>query len=184
MSDAISKTKVLECICNAINEIVNMPTTHDNARETHACDNERTEKHGDLISRKAAIDALTHKWDGMVISVFDVLKELPSAEPEQKIYAKMSDEEFEKWLYEHGICHPDIHESISCKTVQLLIDYAINELPNTEQERQGRWLKAYGEHEAMGIRPFYRYCSRCNEATGFPYKYCPNCGARMDGDSE
>lgn len=35
----------------------------------------------DLIERQDAIDALTHKWDGMVTSVFDVLKELPSAEP-------------------------------------------------------------------------------------------------------
>lgn len=35
----------------------------------------------DCVSRQAAIDALTHKWDGMVTSVFDVLKELPSAEP-------------------------------------------------------------------------------------------------------
>lgn len=51
--------------------------------ETHACVCERTETHGDLISRKAAIDAMTHKWDGMVTSVFDVLKELPSAEPER-----------------------------------------------------------------------------------------------------
>jgi hypothetical protein len=38
----------------------------------------------DLISRQAAIDALTHKWDGMVTSVFDVLKELPSAQLERK----------------------------------------------------------------------------------------------------
>jgi hypothetical protein len=58
-----------------------------------------------------------------------------SAEPERKIYAKMSDEEFEKWLYEHGICHTDVHETISCKAVQLLIDYAINELPSAEPER-------------------------------------------------
>lgn len=46
--------------------------------------------------------------------------------------------------------------------------------------RHGKWLKAYGDHEAFGIRPFYRYCSCCNEATVFPYNYCPNCGARMD----
>ena len=44
------------------------------------------EKEGkpDLISRQAAIDALTHEWDGMVTSVFDVIKSLPSAQPEQK----------------------------------------------------------------------------------------------------
>ena len=48
--------------------------------------------------------------------------------------------------------------------------------------RHGKWLKAYGDHEAFGVRPFYRYCSKCNEATVFPYNYCPNCGARMDED--
>ncbi len=36
----------------------------------------------DLIDRQAAIDALTHKWDGMVTSVFDVVNSLPSAQPE------------------------------------------------------------------------------------------------------
>ena len=36
----------------------------------------------DLISRQAAIDALTHKWDGMVTSVFDVINSLPSAQPD------------------------------------------------------------------------------------------------------
>ncbi len=47
----------------------------------------------DLISRQAAIDALTHKWDGMVTSVFDVLKELPSAEPERKTGQWIIDDE-------------------------------------------------------------------------------------------
>ena len=48
--------------------------------------------------------------------------------------------------------------------------------------RQGKWLRAYGDHEAFGVRPFYRYCSECNEATVFPYNYCPNCGADMRGE--
>ena len=34
----------------------------------------------DLISRQAALDALLHDWDGMVTSVFDVLKAVPSAQ--------------------------------------------------------------------------------------------------------
>lgn len=36
----------------------------------------------DLIDRQAAIDALTHKWDGMVTSVFDVINSLPPAQSE------------------------------------------------------------------------------------------------------
>ena len=37
-----------------------------------------------LISAQAVIDALTHKWNGMVTSVFDVINSLPSAQPERK----------------------------------------------------------------------------------------------------
>lgn len=44
---------------------------------------ERQEDDGKyLIDRQAAIDAFTHKWDGMVTSVFDVINSLPSAQPE------------------------------------------------------------------------------------------------------
>ena len=62
------------------------------------------------------------------------LNEVPSAQPERIIYANMSDEEFERWLYEHGICNPNIHESIPCDAVPLLIDNAISELPSAEPE--------------------------------------------------
>jgi len=65
----------------------------------------------------------------------EIEDELPSAQPERIIYANMSDEEFEKWLYEHGICNPNIHESIPCDVVPLLIDNAISELPPTQPER-------------------------------------------------
>ena len=44
-----------------------------------------------------------------------------------KIWEVTSDEKFENWLREHGICHPDIHESIPCSIVPLLISYAIEE---------------------------------------------------------
>ena len=93
----------------------------------------------DLISRQAAIDALNGEIEitgrtnaeavkGYVRLVKDRLERLPSAQPERTVYENMSDEQFEEWLYEHGICHPDIHESIPCSAVPLLIDNAINEL--------------------------------------------------------
>ena len=52
-----------------------------------------------------------------------------------------------------------------------------------ESQKSGKWLKAYGDHEAFGARPFYRYCSECNELTVWEYNYCPHCGARM-GEEE
>lgn len=45
----------------------------------------------------------------------------------------------------------------------------------------GEWNKAYADHEAFGVRPFYRYCSKCNEASVYQYNFCPNCGANMKG---
>ena len=61
------------------------------------------------------------------------------------------------------------------------LDTAIATLVNLPSaERRGRWMKQYGEHEGFGIRPFYRFCSECNEVTVFPYHYCPNCGAKME----
>lgn len=59
----------------------------------------------DLIDRQAAIDALTHKWDGMVTSVFDLIKELPSAEQERR----------GRWIhpYEYGLALPE-HKCSVC----------------------------------------------------------------------
>lgn len=47
---------------------------------------------------------------------------------------------------------------------------------------RGRWKKSYADHEAFGVRPFFRYCSECHEATVYQYNYCPNCGAKMEGE--
>ena len=40
--------------------------------------------------------------------------------------------------------------------------------------RHGRWL----EHKS------WAKCSECGFLIGFETTYCPNCGARMDGDGE
>ena len=91
----------------------------------------------DLISRQAAIDELDKgawgvEWDKTLAKT--MIESLPSAQQERIIYGNMSDEEFEKWLYGHGICSPNIRESIPCDAVPLLIDNAISELPSARPE--------------------------------------------------
>lgn len=44
---------------------------------------------------------------------------------------------------------------------------------------RGEWNKSYADHEAFGVRPFFRYCSECHESTVYPYNFCPHCGADM-----
>lgn len=58
----------------------------------------------------------------------------------------------------------------------------IGHMPTIEERKKGKWLKSYADHEAFGVRPFFRYCSACNESTVFPYNFCPNCGADMRGE--
>ena len=88
---------------------------------------------------EAAIQALSCDIGQVYRTLKQLQSALPlvkktSAQPEQIIYANMSDEEFERWLYEHGICNPNIHESIPCDAVPLLIDNAISELPSAQPE--------------------------------------------------
>ena len=62
-----------------IREIYDLPSAQP---ETH---DERTETHGvclDTIDRQAALDWLKNEWNGMVTSLFDGIKALPSAQPE------------------------------------------------------------------------------------------------------
>ena len=52
---------------------------------------------------------------------------------------------------------------------------------NVSPVLHGRWVMK----ETMIRSPFAKnaYCSECLEETGYASNYCPNCGARMDGDS-
>ena len=50
--------------------------------------------------------------------------------------------------------------------------------------RHGKWETAFLAHEYLGCRPYAHYCSVCHQIIAFRTFYCPNCGARMDGDGD
>ena len=59
-------------------------------------------------------------------------------------------------------------------TIQFLID----EAPTVEERKQGHWLTKKAWHVE---------CSECHHVLDFicdVKKYCPNCGAKMDGEPE
>ena len=88
----------------------------------------------DLISRRSAIRVVVKGETYDIDWIIEKLEALPSAQSERIVYANMSDTEFEKWLYENGICNPNIHESIPCDAVPLLIDNAISDIPPAQPQ--------------------------------------------------
>ena len=109
----------------------------DERREALSMAVRALEGDGDAISRQAAIEIVRNRvkrfTTACVLAVTEI-EQLPPAQRQRILYANMSDTEFEKWLYEHGICNPNIHESIPCDAVPLLIDNAISELPSAQPE--------------------------------------------------
>ena len=115
----------------------------------------------DLISRDAVIEILaamqgrcnTKPAIVQNSQIWQQIKDLPSAQPE-----------FDSGLYVDGFND----------------GYKQGKIDAQQERKTGKWCKSYADHEAFGVRPFFRYCSCCNEITVHPYKYCPHCGAMME----
>ena len=68
----------------------------------------------------------------------------------------------------------------------------LNNFPSADAVEvvHGRWEKytddkfmGYGADGRIRYRKVYSYkCSKCWNYTAVKHKYCPNCGAKMDGD--
>lgn len=53
-----------------------------------------------------------------------------------EVYRNMTAKEFEKWLYKHGICNPDINEDIPCKIVPSLLDDAVSDFLSKQPKKK------------------------------------------------
>ena len=54
---------------------------------------------------------------------------------------------------------------------------------NTEPVRHGEWIRHIDNSPSIGMYVDWN-CSKCNYTGRKGYKFCPNCGARMDDDNE
>ena len=69
---------------------------------------------------------------------------------------------------------------------ELLNDFIVipkdTKAADVQPVRRGKWI--WDSSPEFG-NPYGSYaCSECNERQAFKENYCPNCGARMDGDTE
>lgn len=62
------------------------------------------------------------------------------------------------------------------------VENALEETPTIEAEpvKHGKWGETYYHY---GEGDFVRDCSECGEPYSPQTRYCPNCGARMDGEA-
>ncbi len=177
MSDLIEREKAIDAIkgeieINGYSHVVNVleqlpsaqPETHEERTETHACD---------LISRKAAIDALDKIFPadpmrndytqgitcGAALAT-EYIKQLPSAQP------TYTDEQIQKMQ--------DLEQ------VQIQTAYEIGKA----ERKTGRWIPQDHNKRHGNISTCVYYspvCSECGHTGDFNMNYCPNCGARMKG---
>ena len=138
----------------------------------------------DLISRKAAIDAVYIQsdddgwWTGTVQDMEELLAELPSVQPEETI------EEQERGIDEALRVARDIATILENEQDMRVIRQNVQ-----PQRMRGEWI--YGEDE-YGIDGYH--CNKCGFFVPWDYthtfinyikdyNFCPNCGADMrDGD--
>ena len=65
------------------------------------------------------------------------------------------------------------------------VRWLISHIPSVDAEivRHGRWsgFKAVGVDDD-DCYVYRQFCSICNGQSPWDYNYCPNCGAKMDGE--
>ena len=119
----------------------------------------------DLISRQATIEWLKNEWNGMVTSLFDGIKTLPSAQPERTDCTE---------------CEEYDSETKSCPKYCEVIRKTLEE---AKQERTGRWLPDNRPGGGFWVCSCCKFPSEAFAADKL-YKYCPVCGARMEEKDE
>ena len=80
------------------------------------------------------------------------------------------------------VCKDKPPESYPQFMINIMTDKCEHYINNTDIQpvKHGRWI--WDNSPEFG-NPYGSYkCSECNERQSFKENYCPNCGAKMDGD--
>lgn len=134
----------------------------------------------DTISRQEAI-ADAQSWvavngfeQNLQNKVIEWLKEFPPAQPEQHI-----DADGTLW-----ITVPDIER---VKRVIVEKSTFCRQFYMEEEQHTGKWIPQDHNKRVGNISTcvyYYPTCSKCGQVGNDTYKYCPHCGAKMEGDAE
>ena len=115
-----------------------------------------------------------------------------------------------KYQHEYGQMESDVHEALGmaikeleqepcedyisrAEAIRIASGYChwsnipdeLAKLPPVQPKAKvGHWIKVIDEINSLGNKTWHHECSVCgNEDSGWGnYKYCPNCGAKMEED--
>ena len=74
---------------------------------------------------------------------------------------------------------------LSIKPYETVVREIIEAIPAADIRKHGKWIVS--KMSAFDVNDFvvrYWNCSECKGLTEGITRYCPNCGARMDGEEE
>ena len=80
------------------------------------------------------------------------------------------------------LCRKTCHPGIACPDIyckEMWDEFEDVERVDAVTVRRGKWVD-----DSNGIEGAWNYCSVCGEQAIDLYDYCPNCGARMDGNGD
>ncbi len=102
-------------------------------------------------------------------------------EAENERYEKNNKDLQEEWLKQGAKI-----DELKADNARLEEGYqkALGEIAADPLPRHGRWSEQAIRDTGKGYDEIGYYCSVCNEFEGYTHKYCPNCGAKMDGGAD
>ena len=90
---------------------------------------------------------------------------------------------------ENGLNNPDKTKSFGHDAIEIMAEVRYMPAADVVEVRRGTWIGELSvttsANKGRTIRSTIYKCSLCNKTNGRIKKpYCPNCGAKMDGDTE
>ena len=84
-----------------------------------------------------------------------------------------------------GLNNPDKMKALGHDAIEILAEIEFAPTVDAVEVVHGRWEedKPPKHHIFTGVDVIYR-CSECNNRFVHDTRYCPNCGAKMDGGNE
>lgn len=58
----------------------------------------------------------------------------------------------------------------------------INAAPTVEKRVHGKWLTVIDADDVLDTMYDFYVCNQCGLLIAIDHRYCPNCGAKMDGE--